>query len=149
VKAVQRAASVTPTRGAAQSFAAALALVLLGGCVSAPSDPTTTLPGLGDCLRQVEIKRLKKALNRCDGVVEAHPQEPQPRNERALLHSLAGDNQAACRDSLAAERLLKQLPKTAAPDPLLVEEIQLRAKSCRTLTSAPATGAPSPAGSAG
>jgi hypothetical protein len=123
--------------------------VLLGGCVALPSDPTTTLPGLGDCLRQVEIKRLKKALSRCDGVVEAHPQEPQPRNERALLHSLAGDNQAACRDSLAAERLLKQRPKAAATDPLLVEEIQLRAKSCRTLTTAPAAGAPSPAGSAG
>ena len=117
--------------------------------MSAPSDPTTTLPGLGDCLRQVEIKRLKKALNRCDGVVEAHPQQPQPRNERALLHSLAGDNQAACRDSLAAEQLLKQRPKTTSPDPLLVEEIQLRAKSCRSLTNAPAAGAPSPAGSAG
>jgi hypothetical protein len=126
-----------------------LALALLGGCVSAPSDPTSTLPGLGDCLRQVEIKRLKKALNRCDGVVEAHPQQPQPRNERALLHSLAGDNQAACRDSLAAEKLLKQVPKTASPDPLLVEEIQLRARSCRTLTNAPAAGAPSRAGSAG
>ncbi len=123
--------------------------MLLGGCVSAPSDPTSTLPGLDDCLRQVEIKRLKKALRRCDDVVKAHPQQPQPRNERALLHSLAGDQQAACRDSLAAQTLLKQLPKAAAPDPLLVEEIELRARSCRTLTTAPATGAPSPAGSAG
>jgi hypothetical protein len=123
--------------------------VLLGGCVSVPSDPTSTLPGLDDCLRQVEIKRLKKALRRCDDVVKAHPQQPQPRNERALLHSLAGDHQAACRDSLAAQTLLKQLPKAAAPDPLLVEEIELRARSCRTLTTAPATGAPSPAGSAG
>lgn len=117
--------------------------------MSAPSDPTSTLPGLDDCLRQVEIKRLKKALRRCDDVVKAHPQQPQPRNERALLHSLAGDHQAACRDSLAAQTLLKQLPKAAAPDPLLVEEIELRARSCRTLTTAPATGAPSPAGSAG
>ena len=117
--------------------------------MSAPSDPTTTLPGLGDCLRQVEIKRLKRAIERCNGVVEAHPQQPQPRNERALLHSLAGNNQAACRDSHAAERLLKQLPKTPAPDPLLVEEIQLRAQSCRTLTKPPEADAPSPAKSAG
>jgi hypothetical protein len=117
--------------------------------MSAPSDPTTTLPGLGDCLRQVEIKRLKRAIERCNGVVEAHPQQPQPRNERALLHSLAGNNQAACRDSQAAERLLKQLPKTPAPDPLLVEEIQLRAQSCRTLTKPPEADAPSPAKSAG
>ena len=141
--------SATPIKATVLGAAAALALGLIGGCVSTPSDPTTTLPGLGDCLRQVEIKRLKRAIERCDGVVEAHPQQPQPRNERALLHSLAGDNQAACRDSLAAERLLKQLPKTPAPDPLLVEEIQLRVKSCRTLTTAPATGAPSPEGSAG
>ena len=149
MKAAQPAASVTPTSGAALGAAAALALVLLGGCVSAPSDPTSTLPGLGDCLKQVEIKRLKKALRRCDDVVKAYPQHPQPRNERALLHSLAGDNQAACRDSLVAQTLLRQRPKAAAPDPLLVEEIELRAHSCRTLTTAPATGAPSPAGSAG
>jgi hypothetical protein len=123
--------------------------VLLGGCISAPGDPTTTLPGVGDCLRQVEIKRLKRAIERCDGVVEAHPQQPQPRNERALLHSLAGDNQTACRDSLEAERLLKQLPKTEQSDPLLVEEIQLRAQSCRTLTNAPGAGAPAQAASAG
>ena len=146
---MQPAANATPIKKAALGFVAAVALVQLGGCTSASSDPTATLPGLGDCLRQVEMKRLKKALRRCDEVVEAHPQQPQPRNERALLHSLAGDHQAACRDSLAAEKLLKQVPKTTSPDPLLVEEIQLRARSCRTLTNAPAAGAPSRAGSAG
>ena len=124
-------------------------MVLLGGCLSGPADPTTTLPGLGDCLRQVEMNRLRRALERCNSVVEAHPNHPQPRNERALLHSLAGNNATACRDSLAAAKLLKQLPAQAPADPLLVEEIELRAKSCRLITNAPAADAPSPAGSGG
>jgi hypothetical protein len=100
---------------------------------------------VGDCLRQVEMKRLKRALERCDGVVEAHPNHPQPRNDRALLLSLSGDNRAACRDSKAAATLLARFPKTPAVDPLLVEEINLRSKSCSTLTSAPAVDAPAPA----
>ena len=124
-------------------------MALLGGCVSGPADPTTTLPGLGDCLRQVEIKRLHRAIERCDSVVEAHPNHPQPRNERALLHSLAGDNKTACRDSLAAAKLLKLLPAQPPADPLLVEEIELRAKSCRLITNAPTADAPSPACSGG
>jgi hypothetical protein len=122
----------------------ALAL-LLGGCISAPADPTATQLGVGDCLRQVEIRRLRRALESCDAVVKAYPQQPQPRNERALLYSLMGDNRAACRDSAAAAELLAQLPPTPPPDPLLVEEIRIRAASCRSLTTAPAASAPSPA----
>lgn len=118
---------------------------MLAGCVSTPADPTTSLPGLGDCLNRVEMKKLRRALARCNEVVDAHPLQPQPRNERALLHSLAGDNKAACSDSRAAAELLKRLPKTPAPDPLLVEEIQLRAKSCQSLTTAPAAASPKPA----
>ncbi len=120
--------------------------MLLGGCFSDPGDPSTTLPGLGDCLRQVEMKKLERAIERCNAVVQAHPRHPQPRNERALLHSLAGDNRAACSDSQAAAALLERFPKSPPVDPLLVEEIQLRLKSCRQLTTAPAGAAPSPAG---
>lgn len=134
--------SATPTKGLGAALAGAL---LLGGCISAPVDPTTTRIGLGDCLHQVEMKRLQRALKRCDAVVEAYPKHPQPRNERALLHSLKGDNQAACRDSLAAARLLRRLPKQPAPDPLMVEEIRLRDTSCRKLTTARAATAPSQA----
>jgi|Laugresu1bdmlbsd_1035121.scaffolds.fasta_scaffold11939_2 hypothetical protein len=141
-----RAASATPINGKALGTAATVAFMLLTGCVSTPADPTTTLPGLGDCLNQVEMKKLRRALARCNEVVDAHPQQPQPRNERALLHSLTGDNKAACSDSLAAAELLKRLPKTPAPDPILVEEIQLRAKSCQVLTTGPATAAPKSAG---
>ena len=109
----------------------------------------TAAPGLGDCLRRVQMNDLQQALERCNSVVEAHPNHPQPSNERALLHSLAGNNTTACRDSLAAAKLLKQLSAQPPADPLLVEEIELRAKSCRLSTTAPAADAPSPAGSGG
>jgi hypothetical protein len=69
----------------------------------------------------------------------------------AAMGALAEQGRMKVIGQLGAQRseLLKQVPKTASPDPLLVEEIQLRARSCRTLTNAPAAGAPSRAGSAG
>ena len=44
---------------------------MLAGCVSTPADPTTSLPGLGDCLNRVEMKKLRRALARCNEVVDA------------------------------------------------------------------------------
>jgi hypothetical protein len=98
----------------------------------------------------VQIDDLEGALQRCNAVVAALPQEAQPRNDRALLHSLAGNNAAACRDSFAAAELLKR-QRTTRPDPVLVEDIKLRRSSClrlanrRPLTTPPTTAAPSPA----
>ena len=122
---------------------ALLTALLLGGCVGAPVDPTKTPLGVGDCLKQVQMKRLRRSLERCDAVVAAYPQHPQPRNERALLQTLKGDNQAACKDSLTAARLLERFPKQPALDPLLVEEIGIRKASCSSITTAPAGSAPS------
>ena len=65
-----------------------------------------------------------------------------------LLHSLAGNNAAACRDSFAAAELLKR-QQTSRPDPVLVEEINLRRRSCQALakgrpfTTPPKAAAPS------
>jgi len=124
--------------------------LLLGGCLSAPPEPGQRIAAPGDCLRQVRIAELDAALQRCNAVVAALPNEPQPRNDRALLHSLAGNNAAACRDSVAAANLLKR-QGSQRHDAVLVEEIQLRQRSCqrlaqrRPLTTPPATAAPSPA----
>lgn len=132
-----------------QPLALGLAL-LLGGCISAPPEPGQRAAGPGDCLRKVQIDQLAGALRRCNAVVTALPQEAQPRNDRALLYSLAGNNAAACRDSFAAAELLKR-QRTPKPDPLLVEEVNLRRRNCqrlaqgRPLTTPPATAAPSPA----
>ncbi len=96
----------------------------------------------------MQIDQLELALQRCNAVVAALPQEAQARNDRALLHSLAGNNAAACRDSFAAAELLKR-QQTSRPDPVLVEEINLRRRSCQTLakgrpfTTPPKAAAPS------
>ncbi|MFM8545530.1 MAG: hypothetical protein ACKOCA_02475 [Vulcanococcus sp.] len=125
-------------------------MLLLGGCISAPPEPGQRAASPGDCLRKVQIDQLEGALQRCNAVVTALPLEAQPRNDRALLYSLAGNNAAACRDSLAAAELLKRQGKTR-PDQVLMEEINLRRRSClrlakgRPFTTPPAAAAPSPA----
>ena len=105
---------------------------LLGGC-GAPPPPREQVkgPGRDDCLRDVRLDGLKGALERCDAVVAAYPRDPQPRNERALLQALAGNRVAACRDSSAAEVLLRQAAPERRGDPQLVEEIRMRAAGCR------------------
>ena len=130
-----------------------LIALALAGCTAPPPPEKTAGPRPDGCLQGVTINKLDKAIRQCNAVVAAHPQLPQPRNERALLLSLAGRNRAACRDSEAAAQLLARLPKRPAADPLLVEEIQLRLQSCQAwqrsheaaLTTPPAGGAPSAA----
>ena len=131
-----------------------LSALLLSGCLAAAPPPEKAEgPRPDGCLQAVTINKLEKAIRVCDAVVAAHPQLPQPRNERALLLSLAGRNGAACRDSEAAAQLLARLPRQPAPDPQLVDEIQLRLQTCRAwkqsrdaaLTTPPAGGAPSAA----
>jgi hypothetical protein len=128
--------------------------LLLSACApEAPPTPEASGPRRDACLKDVVIDQLPQAIQRCDAVVAAHPRQPQPRNERALLLSLAGRNEEACRDSVAAARLLAALPQRPAPDPALVDEIRLRQQSClawqrsrgRAVTTPPATGAPAAA----
>lgn len=130
-----------------------LALLLSACGPEPPADPEATGPRRDACLKEVVIDQITAAIQRCDAVVAAHPSQPQPRNERALLLSLAGRSEEACRDSLAAARLLARVPAKPAPDPALVEEIRLRRQSCidwqgseaRRLTTPPTGGAPSAA----
>ncbi|NDG75198.1 MAG: hypothetical protein EBX49_07685 [Synechococcaceae bacterium WB8_1B_136] len=121
---------------------AGLLLLLASGCQPA-ADPQNSGPSPDDCLRNVSMDQLPQALERCNAVVQAFPANPQPRNERALLHSLAGDQQASCRDSQAAAALLQPWRSRHSVDPVLVEEINLRRRSCAALTTPRATGAPS------
>ncbi len=124
----------------------------MGGCVSAPPEPGQRAATPGDCLRKVQIDQLDAALQRCNAVVTALPDDPQPRNDRSLLYSLAGNNAAACRDSFKAAELLERQRKVHRQDPdqgpppdrVLAEEISLRQRSCRRLTNRPTAAAPSP-----
>jgi hypothetical protein len=102
-------------------------LVTLTGCAEEPL-PERTIRA-DDCLRDVQIKELKQAIRRCDGVVKAFPDDPAPLNDRFLLHTLNGDNDSACRDITRAVTLAGRKPP-ASLDPLLKEDLRLRAASC-------------------
>ncbi|MFM7268387.1 MAG: hypothetical protein ACKOZT_07345, partial [Cyanobium sp.] len=58
----------------------------------------------------MKLDRLNEALARCDRVVAAFPQDPLPLNERFLLHTLAEDDKAACRDIAQAVVLARRVP---------------------------------------
>ena len=101
------------------------------GLVSCAEEPLPKAkPNREDCLRGLEMKKLKDALTRCDEVVAAFPTDPFPLNERFLLHTLNRDSPAACRDILRAQALaLKAKPGTV--DELLRQDLKLRLASCQ------------------
>lgn len=100
----------------------------LGGCVEEPLPQRRA--SHGDCLLNFKLSRIDEALKRCDRVVATFPKDPVPLNDRFLIHSLAGNNQAACRDIGRAAALARQLPPGKA-DPLLLKDIQQRLEDCR------------------
>ena len=108
-----------------------LALVvaaLLTGCAEEPL-PQRQISH-DDCLSEVRMDQLKEAIGRCDKVVAAFPRDPLPLNERFLLHTLAEDDRAACRDILQAAKLAKAMP-AARLDAVLRRELELRQADCR------------------
>ena len=104
-----------------------LLVVLLGGCAEEPlpQRPITR----EDCLRTVKLEDLPGALRQCDRVVAAFPKDPGPLNERFMLHTLAGNTTAACRDIARATVLAAAVPKDKL-DPILRHELEVRQKSC-------------------
>jgi len=101
---------------------------LLAACAEQPL-PQRRLSS-DECLKEVRMDRLKEALARCERVVAAFPRDPLPLNDRFLLHSLSGNNPAACQDIAKASKLASALPP-AQLDPLLRTDLELRRASCR------------------
>ena len=124
------------------SLGAGLLWIALSSC-SAPPEPGESQTRVDDCLRGVNLDRLPALLKHCDAVVEAFPEHPQPRKERALLLKLASKPQEACRDSLKAAALVKQGKHPV--DALMRDEIDLRRRNCLRLTTDRAAAAPSAA----
>jgi hypothetical protein len=103
-------------------------LLFLAACAEEPL-PRRELT-VSDCLLEVDLDRLPKAIKRCDRVVAAFPDDPGPLNDRYVLHSLAGDDAAACRDIARAAALARQRPADRL-DPLLRRDLELRQAACR------------------
>jgi hypothetical protein len=103
-------------------------LLLLAACAEEPL-PRRQLTA-SDCLLEVELERLPEAIKRCDRVVAAFPADPGPLNDRYVLHSLAGDDAAACRDIARAAALARKRPADRL-DPMLRRDLELRQAACR------------------
>lgn len=105
-----------------------LLLALLQGCAEEPLPQRKVTRQ--DCLQEVRLERLTEALSRCDRVVALFPADPAPLNDRFLLHSLSGNEAAACRDITRAVDLARKQPSFKL-DPLLHNDLRLREASCR------------------
>ena len=99
-----------------------MGLVILGACRSNHLEADS-------CLADVEANALDRALQRCNRVVKAHPQDPRPHNDRFLLHTLLQNKEAACKDTAQAAALLET--NGAKSQTGLRTEILVRADSCR------------------
>lgn len=110
--------------------AGVLLAALVAGCAEEPL-PQRRL-NASDCLQEVRLDRLPQAIRRCDAVVAAFPKDPLPLNERYLLHTLANDEAAACRDMARATVLARAIPP-ARLDPLLRADLQRRQADCRAI----------------
>lgn len=126
------------------------AAALLGGILTLLGCSEQPLPrqqGLrsDDCLREVSLDRLQQQIARCDDVVATFADDPGPRNDRYLLHSLAGNDASACEDLRQALRLAESVPEDQL-DAQLRSDLEVRRALCveTPLTSPAAPPAPSP-----
>lgn len=115
------------TRAAVALLAVVTGALVLQACSEADLPQRSLQPD--DCLRDLNLEQLPQALARCDQVVARFPQDPAPRNERALLLSLGGQDQAACREIETAHGLALKA-KPGSLDPLMVSELKMRRRSC-------------------
>jgi hypothetical protein len=113
--------------------------LLLWGCAEAP------LPEQGlrrdDCLRELSLENLQQRLRSCHAVVAAFPKDPAPLNDRYLLHSLAGDDRAACADLRRAVTLARAIPAAQLDDQLRID-LKVRESLCRDIGKQGPAGAP-------
>lgn len=121
-----------------------LACLAVAGCSEQPLPDQQGIRS-DDCLREVTLDRLEEQLALCDKVVAAFPDDPGARNDRYLLHSLAGNDEAACRDLREALRLAGRRPMDQLDDQLR-RELEVRRELCEsgavTTPAAPAASSP-------
>ncbi len=116
-------------RAARHGWPLLLALgAIVAGCAEQPLPERALSPD--DCLRELSLANLKERLKACDAVVAAFPKDPAPLNDRYLLHSLAGNDQAACTDLRKAITLARGLPSDSL-DGQLRTDLDVREQLCK------------------
>ncbi len=127
------AAALLLSRSRVQGVRLLSTLALAGWVLLACGVPPVEVgnaPANNDCLREVTLEELPAALRRCDASVQAFPTDPRPLSERSVLHSLGGDQAAACRDIKQAAQLLRQ-QGNRADDAQLAIDIRIRLEGCQ------------------
>ena len=108
-------------------------LLLTGlGCRSrSETKPAGASPeaSISDCMSDLDLNKLDRALQRCNQVVDAHGDKPAALADRSLLLTLMGKTDQACADVTQAMELLRQNKRST--DPMVVHELNVRHKSCR------------------
>ena len=102
------------------------------GCHSrSEPKPATVSPetSIADCMSDLDLNNLDKALQRCNEVVDAHRDKPAALADRSLLLTLMGKTDQACADVTQAMALLRQDKRST--DPMVVHELNVRHKSCK------------------
>lgn len=101
--------------------------LVCAGCAEAPLPKQAIRRD--DCLRELKLANLSERLQACHAVVAAFPKDPAPLNDRYLLHSLAGDDRAACADLRKAIELAAAITADAL-DGQLRSDLRVRAQLC-------------------
>ena len=108
-------------------------LLLTGlGCRSrSETKPAAASPeaSIADCLSDLDLNKLDKALQRCNQVVDSHGDKPAALADRSLLLTLIGKTDHACADETQALALPRKGSRTA--DPMVVHELKVRHRSCK------------------
>ncbi len=108
-------------------------LLLTGlGCRSRSEPKPATISSetsIADCMSDLDLNKLDKALQRCNQVVDAHRDKPAALADRSLLLTLMGKTDQACADVTQAMALLRQDKRST--DPMVVHELNVRHKSCK------------------
>ena len=108
-------------------------LLLTGlGCRRRSEPKSSTVPAetsIADCMSDLDLNKLDKALQRCNEVVNAHGDKPAALADRSLLLTLMGKTEQACADVTQAMALLRQNKRST--DPMVVHELNVRHKSCK------------------
>lgn len=106
-------------------------ILLLAGGICGCGGPETTGPTHhpDDCMKATRLDALPAAIQACDAVVRAYPDDPRPRKDRALVWSLRGDEVRACADLNQALDLTETQP--AGPTRTRMRsDLQISLRSC-------------------
>lgn len=139
LKTTKAIATAIERRSLIPILAAVALLIGSSGCGSKPppsesdTNSRNTSHPVSGCLEQFKAENLDEVLRRCNASVAAHPDEPGPLSERALVLSLKGETTRACADVAKGLKLLERSGQhnQSSSNPMLRYELDVRHAACK------------------